>query len=710
MTMKTLPRRTKRVLTHAIAIAGFLWGAPARADPAEPPPNAQPPNTGQKSETTLVSKGPPPTGRPSNIEDAALEGLLGLNLEDKLGKTEAVSRTNESVLRAPATITTLDSTQIRLSGATTVPDLLRFVPGVAVYRSAPNNDVVALRGTGGLAGNNIILLVDGIPINSPLDGTVNWDLIPLHVEDIERIEVVRGPVSPTYGANAYTGVVNIVTRTSAGVPPSYVARLRGGTDLDGKPKGAVSGRFLHIDKKMEFKWFVNAEHDATSNVPATPTIAAHEHRTDADRFSMTTAFGYNVTKENRFSVELGQTWSRRSSMEHLVLDSVPQSQRLHFGRVMYEMNDLAPAVRNVKLWMYGTSLRVNADRDAHTGLSYDGTKSVRGVAGADFVFRLHDSVDASVGGQGSIERMDASYLHPNADEAVRPSYGFYGGIKAAPASRLDLILTGRGDLAPISAKVEYSYRASAVYHADTWALRLTGASAFRNPTYVEAVGRFVDPANRLILLEGYDRIGAPRNTSVELGATFSPHTTLTVSPTLYLSRLTNLMVEDFESLVRRTFRNDTTPHTYAGGELEANWRVTDSLSVMPFFSVLHWLDTSRTFESNVAAPDQNSRFMGGARIHGVFGNERWGYGAGATVASPRSYNVRAGIPVTVLSTKIPTSVYLTAMIERQLTNSPAFWASLRVNAGLPGRAPESPLPLATPLGQSAILGLEVRAD
>ena len=694
-------RGAARSLIRAMLPASLIWAAPAWADLPAPSTSADVPTT------TGTSR--PPDTKASNIEDAALEGLMGMNLEDKLGKTEAVSRTHDSVLRAPATITTIDAAQIRLSGATTVPDVLRFVPGVAVYRSAPDNHVVALRGTGGLSGNNIILLIDGIPINSPLDGTVNWDLVPLHVEDIERIEVVRGPVSPTYGANAYTGVINIVTRTSAGLPPSYVGRVRGGADLDGRPKGSASGRFLHVDKKMEFKWFINGAHDGTAKGPAMRTSAAHEHPTDASRLAMTAALSF-FTKKTRLSIEASQAWSRRSSMEHLVLDSVPQEQRLRFGRVMYELTDVAPLVPNIKLWAHGTSLLMSAERDQHTGLSYDGTRSGRGVAGADFVFRIHEAIDASIGGQGSLERMDAAYLHPNADGAIRPGYGFYGGIKAAPLSSLDVVLTGRGDLAPISAKVEYSYRASAIYHSDTWGLRLTAASAFRIPTYVEATGRFVDPASRLILLDGYDRIGAPRNTSVELGATFSPFITLTVSPTVYVSRLTNLMVEDFESLVRRTFRNETEPHNYAGGELEANWRVTDALSVLPFFSVLHWLDATRRLESNVAAPEQNSRFMGGFRVHGVFGNERWGYGAGAVIASPRTYNVRAGIPVIVLSTTTPTTAFLSAMLERQLTSAPALWASLRINASVPGNVAESPLPLATPLGQSAILGLEIRAE
>jgi hypothetical protein len=323
---------------------------------------------------------------------------------------------------------------------------------------------------------------------------------------------------------------------------------------------------------------------------------------------------------------------------------------------------------------------------------------------------LPKSLSALFGGQGSLERIDAPYIHPNANGSVRPAYGFYGGIKAVPTDALDLIVTGRGDLAPISAKVEYSYRASAIYHTDTWGVRLTGASAFRSPTYVEAVGRFTDPMNRLILLEGSDSIGAPRNTSVELGATFSPYATLTISPTVYVSRLSNLMVEDFESLLRRTFRNDSSSVTYAGGEFEANWRVTDAISLLPSVSVLHWLDTPARIATNIGSPDQNSRFTAGLRLQGLFGNDRWGYGIGAIIASARTYNVRVGIPTIILNKHIPTNAYLSATLERQLAAIPAIWASLRLNASTPAHQAESPLPLAAALGQSAVLGLEIRRD
>jgi iron complex outermembrane receptor protein len=646
----------------------------------------------------------------SSIEDASLEGLLDLNLEDKLGKTDAVSRTNESVLRAPATMTTLDATQIRLSGASTVPDVLRAVPGVAVMRNAPGNYVVSLRGTGGLASNNVILLIDGIPINNPLDGTVSWDLVPVHVDDIERIEVVRGPVSPVYGANAYTGVINIVTRTSAEHVSSYAARVRGGGDPDGGGVGSVSGRYLHIGKRLELKWFGNLDHDGTAARPATASSVAHDGKPVADQASTTGTLTLRTGQAAAVSLELGGVWSRRSSMDHLALDSERLSQTLLFGRLAYEHGSFTPLKLNLRVWAQGVSVAINSERSAQTGFSYDGAKSFRGTTGTDIMVPLVHTLSLQLGGQGSLERIEAPFINPAANGAWRPAYGFYAGLKAAPLPSLDLILTGRGDLAPISAKVEYSYRASAIYHRETWGVRLTAASAFRTPTYVEAVGRFVDPASGLILLEGTDSIGAPRNTSLELGAFFSPHSRLTIAPTVYVSRLSNLMVEDFESVVRRTFRNSLNPRTFVGGEIEANWRVADNLSVLPTFGILEWINSPHEIDTNVAVPSQNSRYMGGLRLQGIFGNDRWGYGIGGTVASPRSFNVRTGIPPVVLVRSIPTTLQINGVLDHQVFRARPFWLSLRLNANLPGNTAESPLPLAAPLGHSAILGISVRRE
>src|SRR5206468_11057549 len=154
-----------------------------------------------------------------------------------LGKVTAASRTEESVLTAPTTVTVIDQEQIRQSAATTLPDLLRSVAGVQVLELAPGDYLVSLRGSGGLTGNNVVVLLDGIPLNSRIDGNVDWGSIPIDLSQVDRIEVVRGPVSTIYGPDAYTGVINIVSSAPAETGVGRLAHVAGGVDSAGRPMG-----------------------------------------------------------------------------------------------------------------------------------------------------------------------------------------------------------------------------------------------------------------------------------------------------------------------------------------------------------------------------------------------------------------------------------------------------------------------------------------
>src|SRR5689334_20064433 len=116
-------------------------------------------------------------------EQQPVKNIEELDLESLLGKVTAASRTEESVLTAPATVTVLDQDQIRQSGATTIPDVLRKVAGVQVLELAPGDYLVSLRGTGGLTGNNVVVLLDGIQLNSRIDGNVDWGAIPIDLQD-----------------------------------------------------------------------------------------------------------------------------------------------------------------------------------------------------------------------------------------------------------------------------------------------------------------------------------------------------------------------------------------------------------------------------------------------------------------------------------------------------------------------------------------------
>ena len=122
------------------------------------------------------------------------------------------SRTEVRVVDAPVTTSVVPAVALETTASTNVGDVLRSVPGVNVVQlSARDVNVTSRQSTGTLA-NSQLVLVDGRSIYLDFFGMVMWDLLPSNHGDIEQIEVVRGPASATWGANAMTGAVNIITR------------------------------------------------------------------------------------------------------------------------------------------------------------------------------------------------------------------------------------------------------------------------------------------------------------------------------------------------------------------------------------------------------------------------------------------------------------------------------------------------------------------
>ncbi|MCB1957339.1 MAG: TonB-dependent receptor [Rhodocyclaceae bacterium] len=123
------------------------------------------------------------------------------------------SRLAQSAYEAPAPVTVIDRELIEASGFTELHDLLRLVPGFQVADWATGSPTVANHGMGDAYGRRIKVLVDGRTVNNSFWGNVHWQDLPLRVDDVERVEVVRGPNGAAYGANAYQGVVNFITRS-----------------------------------------------------------------------------------------------------------------------------------------------------------------------------------------------------------------------------------------------------------------------------------------------------------------------------------------------------------------------------------------------------------------------------------------------------------------------------------------------------------------
>jgi iron complex outermembrane receptor protein len=149
--------------------------------------------------------------------------LAKLSLEE-LAQTEITSVTKEAVtaFRTPAAVTVISGADIRRSGARTIPDLLRLIPGVNVGQIQSNEWAVGIRGFEGRLSKAMLVLIDGRSVYTPLFAGVYWEMHDVPLEDIARIEVIRGPGGTVWGSNAVNGVVNIITKNSRDTHGTFV--------------------------------------------------------------------------------------------------------------------------------------------------------------------------------------------------------------------------------------------------------------------------------------------------------------------------------------------------------------------------------------------------------------------------------------------------------------------------------------------------------
>lgn len=146
----------------------------------------------------------------SGADPAAEEDLL-------FGEGEMVitpARHSLTVSDAPASVTVITEEEIAASGAQTITDLLRDVPGLEVFAVSSTDFNVGARGYNGTLANKMLVMIDGRSVYEDFFGFVVWKSIPVALEEIKQIEVVRGPGSAVYGANAYGGIVHIITKSA----------------------------------------------------------------------------------------------------------------------------------------------------------------------------------------------------------------------------------------------------------------------------------------------------------------------------------------------------------------------------------------------------------------------------------------------------------------------------------------------------------------
>lgn len=182
-----------------------------------------------------------------------------LDLESLLDQTiVTASKHPQKLVDAPVAATVITAEEIAASGARTIPELLRTVPGLDVLQSTSTTYDVSARGLNKPGTNSMLVLVDGRSVYVDFYGVVVWDQLSVSLEDIKAIEVIKGPGSAMHGANAFAGVINIITFTPDERPGNTVRTLVSGL-------GEGYGSLRHANRRGRLSWKLATAWDRASD-------------------------------------------------------------------------------------------------------------------------------------------------------------------------------------------------------------------------------------------------------------------------------------------------------------------------------------------------------------------------------------------------------------------------------------------------------------
>ena len=182
------------------------------------------------------------------------------------------TRLRQSLQDVPASVTIVTAETLARFGITNVPDALRLVPGMAITQPSGNDYRINYHGTNLLTPRRMNVLIDGVSVYQPAFSRVDWKNLPVAIEDIDRIEVTRGPNSAAYGPNSMLGIVNIITKHPSDVERGLVAATFGSlrtASLTGRLGATFGSTSLRLtastehDRGYDFLSRIGGDHDST---------------------------------------------------------------------------------------------------------------------------------------------------------------------------------------------------------------------------------------------------------------------------------------------------------------------------------------------------------------------------------------------------------------------------------------------------------------
>jgi len=534
---------------------------------------------------------PPPTDAPVAVPN---DGALLSDAYERVVIT--ASRYGQAPLDSPSTVTILSEDDIRLSGAASVPDLLRRVAGVDVMELAAAKPDVSIRGFNREISNKVLVLIDGRSTYVDFLGTVFWSDLTLSLDEIERIEIIRGPGSAVYGANAMTGVINIITRVPG--QGHSLARVDAGTPDLLKATVLADGRRDKTAWRVSFGWDELGRWSATAD-PTTQTALVPFF--DDQDISLAAARA-NVRVDQAFldkglaSVSGG--WSKGRTEFYALgalgdfafdFNSAFARADLAYGPVHFRTfyNTLDGAVGPWQSYAGQRSLDTYVNSDTVDGE----LEAVEDFKTGPVAHRLN----AGVGYRWKSILWD--WLDPG-DEPIRENHvsGFLQ--EEAKIGPVSLVASLRADKDPkLSLGKTLSPRGAAIVRvAPKTSIRVTGGTAYRTPAFLESYLDLNQPTAAdgvYVQTLGDTELDPERIYTAEVGVHDESTPIHTADLALYANRVTNLIsltsltptIGDYDPVVNgfsagtTGFENSADIYTALGGELDLRVFPVDGLDV-----------------------------------------------------------------------------------------------------------------------------------
>jgi len=202
-------------------------------------------------------------------------------------------RQEQPISQAPSNVYVITDEDIRLSGATDIPTLLRRIPGIDVM-DMNNADInVSMRGNNQLLANKLLIMVDGRSIYNDFQGPISWRGLPVTLPEIKRIEVIKGPTSALYGFNAFDGIIHIITKAPSEIPGTIL-------QVGGGQVGTLTSTAIHAGESGDLSYRLSAGWDQNNLWEPREDLASRGYRVNLDS-------SYDLPSESRLKLGGGLT-------------------------------------------------------------------------------------------------------------------------------------------------------------------------------------------------------------------------------------------------------------------------------------------------------------------------------------------------------------------------------------------------------------------